>query len=193
MKYVIRFKSYFLFMLLLFTIVISLSSSSKSDMLNPNITTEFIGEREIFDELIGRFNKSNTMQLMVTSISVKKKRNKEQAFSSYGTSKLIKERDYLRSDLSGIKTDFSDRDKFNGTNTIEHVYLSFSNNRFKIKVRLQTWGNETVELSDVKLVKGRQGYFATGNYYNATRTYHYTIALYEEAPTGIGEILSSGK
>lgn len=130
------------------------------------------------------------MQLMVTSISVKKKGNKEQAFTSYGAGKLIKERDYLRSDMAGIETYFSDRNMFHGSNTIEHVYLVFSNNRFKIKVRLQTWGDETVELSDVKLFKGRQGYFAAGNYYNSERTFHYNIALYE---TVFDNYISSGK
>lgn len=182
MKNVIHYKKQFLAVLVLCLLVFTLSSATTYHTKAPENASELIGEREIYEELLGTVaNTPNTMRMMVTSVSVKRKGNKEHAFTSYGTSKLINQGGSLRCALEGITTDYSDRNNFNGSKTIEHVYLSFKNNRFVLKVRLQTWGNETVILSNPKLVKGRQGYFATGNYANGSRTFHYTVAIYEDA------------
>ncbi len=198
MKNVIHYKKQLLAGLVLCVLVFTLSSATTYHTETPGNSSELIGEREVYEDLLGSVAKTpNTMRMMVTSLSVKKKGRKEHAFTSYGTSKLIEHGGSLRCALDGITTDYSDRRNFSGSKTIEHVYLNFKNNRFVLKVRLETWGNETVVLSNPKLVKGRHGYFATGHYSSSTRTYYYTVAMYDDAgpsarATSYPNIISSG-
>jgi len=185
--------------MLLLIVAFGLSSATKENVtLRNNLSSNTQGEREAFDQLIGELGKDNRLEIIVTSVSVKQHGGIEHSFTGFGTGKVKKENDYVRTEPNGINTGFSDRRNFNGVKTVEHVYLSFSGNRFKIKVRLQTWGNKTIELANPTLEKRQQGYFATGNYQNGRRTFYYTIAMHESPSqrtnylSPLGEIVTSG-
>ena len=174
------------------------STTNKNVEINNNLFPEINGEREAFDGIVGSLRKENCLEMMVSSVSVKRNGNDEHSFTGFGTTRVKLEHGSVRSEPTGIDTGFSDRSRFNGTKTKEHVYLSFSNNRFKIKVRLQTWGNRTIELLNPTLEERDQGYFATGNYHNGRRTIYYTIAIHKDCGSSIstnnsiGNFITSG-
>ena len=90
MKNVMHYKKQLLAGVILCLLVFTLSSATTYHAETPENSLELIGEREIYEELLGTVAKTpNNMRMMVTSVSVKTKGRKEHAFTSYGTSKLI--------------------------------------------------------------------------------------------------------
>lgn len=143
-----------------------------------------LGEQQVMNEIIEKLENGACLDLLISSISVKKEQLSERAFTSFGTSELLLENNNtLRSLPTGIATNFSDR-QVSENPTREHVYLVYKNNSVVIKVRFQSWGNKTVELKDATIVKREQGYFAAGNYFNGRRVVYYTIAIYDDFRRG---------
>ncbi|WP_350286621.1 hypothetical protein [uncultured Croceitalea sp.] len=158
--------------LLAFTIITGISFAQSTN------------EREIIDELIEKLEDNKCLDLLVSSVSVKKERGEERAFTTYGTSELrLQNGNTLRSQPTGIATNFSDRE-VSGYPTREHIYIVYRNNKLTIKVRFESWGDKTVELKDATIVKREQGYFATGNHYNGRRVVYYNITIFDDFRRG---------
>lgn len=143
-----------------------------------------MNEQEIVNELIEKLEEGNCLDLLVSSINVKKERSEERGFTTFGTSELrLQNTNTLRSGPDGIATNFSDRE-VSGYPTKEHVYLVYRNEELIIKVRYESWGDKTVELDNPTITKREQGYFATGNHFNGRKVIYYTIAIFDDFRVG---------
>eukprot|EP00919_Chromeraceae_sp_WS-2016_P066960 GHVR01158387.1.p1 GENE.GHVR01158387.1~~GHVR01158387.1.p1 ORF type:complete len:196 (-),score=1.17 GHVR01158387.1:208-795(-) len=176
-------KQYHLVLLVLCLGLILSSGTTTSPVALTESPKKILNDREILDEIKQKLENNGCLDLLVSSVSVKLERSEERAFATYGSSELLLENGTtLRSQLSGITTNFNDEEI--ARTTKEHMYFVIAKNTLKIKVRYQNWGDQTVELKDAKIEKREQGYFATGNHYNGRKVVYYTIAIYDDYKRG---------
>ncbi len=132
-----------------------------------------------FNEIVEKLNDGKCMIVQVSSTSILKNGANERAFTTFSTGYLKKiTSSTIKADR--LQTSFSDRKFFQGQKTVENISLKVVNDSFKIMVNFQTWGNANVTLDDPIIVKGQNGYFATGRYFDGQKNMQYTIAIYEE-------------
>ncbi len=135
----------------------------------------------IFQELLNKLNGTEDCYLVdVSSMTVKKDGNLEQSFTTYGSFGYLKKKE----NVSAIKaftvnTAFSDRSTFRGKKTIESFNISNRGSQVQVQITFKTWSNEVITLRNVKISKGRFGYFITGHYSKSNKSSYYTLAIYK--------------
>jgi len=135
----------------------------------------------IFYELMYKINHSKCLQLEVSSMSIKKSSNQKfmNSFTSYGRESLIKENNYTLKSARSVNMMFSDRNNFAGAKTRESFKIYGKTNTISVWIKLETWGNKTIVLRNVKIYKDGFGYFITGRVTDGNRTVYYTLGIYE--------------
>lgn len=134
----------------------------------------------IFQELLNKLSTTNDCYVVdVSSITVKKNRNLEQSFTTYGSFGYLKKLNSNSIKAFNVNTKFSDRSNFSGKKTIESFNISSRGSQVQVKITFKTWSNEVINLRNVKIAKGRFGYFITGNYSKSNKTVYYTLAIYK--------------
>jgi hypothetical protein len=133
-------------------------------------------DNDVLNRLISKMNEGYVFSAHISSTTVKKDKNVEMAFASFGTGplKLIKNGDIR---IENVQTAFNDRNNFQGKKTVESLTLSSNGNNIKITMQFHTWAQQRVELSNAKITKERYGYFLTGVQTNGSKTVYYTIAI----------------
>ena len=160
------------------TIFTANASTINNDYPDSNKLEKTSFDNTIFNEIISKLNAGKCLSVQVSSTSIRKKGSKEYAFTSYGIGSLSKVNNSTIK-ANRVQTSFSDRSFFKGSKTVENYTITCTSTVFNIKVNYQTWGNQTINLRDAIIFKGRHGYFVTGNYYDGKKIVFYTIAIYE--------------
>jgi len=131
----------------------------------------------VYNELLNNIKSGKICySVKVSSVSVK---NNNYAFSSFAKGFLEIKNDHNIA-IPGLITEFDDRKNFQGTKTRENVEMYYASyNKIGVVVNMQTWGNKSVKLKNVKITKERYGYFITGNINDGNRTVYYTFGIYK--------------
>ena len=124
-------------------------------------------------------NDRDCYNVNVSSVTVKQNRNMEHSFTSYGSFGYLRKESSSAIKAFEVRTSFSDRNLFSGKKTVESLKISSSGSRVQVKITFKTWSNEVITLSNVKISKGRFGYFITGNYSKSNKSTYYTLAIYK--------------
>lgn len=171
-------KVFFIMLTLLFVQVSSLNASN--GITPPKLAFDngsaIMASNPVFTELMAILNLNRCLGITVTSTSIKDK----YSFSSYAVGQLAKKNSTTLTSGS-IQTEFSDRNNFQGAKTRETIEIvnTGSSNVVGVNVKMETWGNRTLILSNVVINKRRYGYFITGQITDGNRTIYYTIGIYE--------------
>ncbi len=170
-------KNIFTFLILgLMTVYFGKASEKIENSNCPEPTEEISYTNSVLNRLKQKVNEGYIFSAQISSSTVKKNKNIEMAFTTFGMGPL-----HLKKDgkfyVDNIKTAFNDRNNFQGKKTIESLVLSSNGNNVKVIMKFHTWSNQTVELTNVKIIKERHGYFATGIHKNGSKTVYYTIVI----------------
>ncbi|OIP50789.1 MAG: hypothetical protein AUK33_06125 [Flavobacteriaceae bacterium CG2_30_34_30] len=141
----------------------------------PQITLP-IGTNPVFAELYNRIkNGGECFDAKVSSVSTK---NNNYAFVSFAYGFIEKDGYNLKTIL--YQTEFDDRNNFQGAKTKEEIaIINTGSNAIGVNVKMITWGNRTLRLTNVNITKESYGYFITGKITDGNRTVYYTIGIYK--------------
>jgi len=180
-------KSEILKRVFLFVVTVSLMVTGTSNASNAN-TEKYIDDNvhtitatnPIFQELLNKLSDTRDCYIVdVSSMTVKKNKNLEQSFTSYGSFGYLRKENASAIKAFTVNTAFSDRSMFSGKKTIESFNITNRGSQVQVRITFKTWSNEVITLSNVKISKGRFGYFITGHYSKSNKSTYYTLVIYK--------------
>jgi len=143
-------------------------------ILNHNISKLTIDP--VYNQLFNAIKRGKCFSVKVTSVSVK---SNKYAFTSFSVGFLQIVSGYNIA-IKSLRTEFDDRNNFQGAKTIENLVIyKIGKYNIGMTVNFKSWGNKTIRLKNVKIVKEPYGYFITGKTTDGNRSVYYTLGIYE--------------
>jgi len=156
------------------------ASAVPGKYIDDNVPT-MTATNPIFQELLNKLGGTRDCYVVdVSSMTVKKNGNLEQSFTSYGSFGYLKKKENASAiEAFTVNTAFSDRSTFRGKKTVESFAITNRGSQVQVQITFKTWSNEVITLNNVKISKGRFGYFITGHYSKSNKSTNYTLAIYK--------------